>query len=254
MRFTGKIWEKITESSRDGKKLIAVLLDPDKFKKDSADSLLAACEEHGVDFIFAGGSLITQPGMSGDFIKYLKSRTYLPVVLFPGSPGQVDENADALLLLSLISGRNPELLIGHHVTAAPYLLRSGLEIISTGYILVDGGVSTTVSYISGTQPVPSNKPEIAAVTALAGEMLGNRLIYLDAGSGAISPVSEEMISAVKSTVEVPVVCGGGIRTAKDCQRAFEAGADLVVVGTAIENSLSIIEEMAAVKNRFSLSE
>ena len=156
------------------------------------------------------------------------------MVLFPGSQNQFTEAVDALLFLSLISGRNADLLIGQHVQAAPRIAASGVEVIPTGYILIDGGVATSASYISQTAPIPGNKPEIAATTALAGALLGLRCIYLDAGSGAIAPVSASMISAVKKSIDIPLMVGGGLRTIEAVQTAFNAGADIIVVGTMVE--------------------
>jgi putative glycerol-1-phosphate prenyltransferase len=169
-------------------------------------------------------------------VSWAKQHIEKPIVIFPGSPEQISEEADAILLLSLISGRNPELLIGNHVQAAPRLAKSQLEIISTGYMLIDCGKSTTASYISQTFPIPYNKPEIAAVTAMAGEMIGMKCMYLDGGSGAEQPVSTAMIKAVREAVETPIIVGGGIRHEDQVREAFLAGADLVVVGTAIEEN------------------
>jgi geranylgeranylglyceryl phosphate synthase family protein len=166
----------------------------------------------------------------------LKKHLEVPVVIFPGSPSQIDSEADGILLLSLISGRNADLLIGRHVEAAPALKRSGLEVLPTGYLLVDGGSPTTASYVSGTLPIPRNKPEIASATAMAGEMLGLRLMYLDGGSGASGVVPPDVIGAVTESVEVPIFVGGGIRSADDIDTAHDAGADVVVVGTAFEAS------------------
>jgi putative glycerol-1-phosphate prenyltransferase len=167
------------------------------------------------------------------------------VLLFPGSPAQISRHADALLYLSLISGRNPELLIGQHVISAPFVKKSGLEIIPTGYIVVDGGAPTTVSYISNATPIPADKSDIALCTAMAGEMLGKKLIYMDAGSGAKKPITEEMIAAVAQNIDVPLIVGGGIRDAEKAYLNCKAGADVIVIGNAIEKDASIIEEMAA---------
>jgi putative glycerol-1-phosphate prenyltransferase len=165
----------------------------------------------------------------------LKASTEVPVVLFPGSVYQLDGQADGLLLLSLISGRNPEFLIGHHVTVAGRIKRLGLPTVPTGYLLIDGGRPTSVSYMSGTTPIPADKPPIAAATALAGEQLGLKLIYLDAGSGAQNPIPASVIRAVREEVDLPVVVGGGIRSEQAAREALRAGADLIVVGTALEN-------------------
>ena len=248
MRWKGKLYEQLVEKKQAGQKSLAVLIDPDKAHDRHLELVTNACNQGEVDYIFVGGSLLVNPDTFADSISTIRKFTSLPVILFPGSPMQINSDADAILLLSLISGRNPELLIGHHVTAAPYLYNSGLEILSTGYMLVDGGRPSTVSYISGTLPLPADKPEIAAATALAGEMIGMGIIYLDAGSGALNPVPPAMIKAVTSTVKVPVVTGGGIRNLDDCLKAYEAGADLVVIGSAAENDPQVIRNIARAKS------
>lgn len=237
------IWLKMQQYRADKQKALAVLIDPDKTLDGDLDLLLPILDTAQVDLIFVGGSLLTKDRMQ-HCVSYLKQHTNIPVVLFPGSPMQVIPDADALLLLSLISGRNPELLIGQHVAAAPYLKESGLELISTGYVLVDGGKATTVSYISNTTPIPADKPEIAACTALAGTMLGMRTIYLDAGSGAQQAITQQMIKAVRAEVDVPLIVGGGIRTPKAAMDACTAGADIIVVGNAIEKDPLLITDMA----------
>ena len=190
-----------------------------------------------------GGSLITDYVM-GDVIAKIKSYTNIPVVLFPGNSLHIDSQADAILLLSLISGRNPEFLIGQHVISAPVLRKSGLEILPTGYMLIDSGRQTTVSYISNTNPIPHDKPGIAACTAMAGEMLGLRLMYLDAGSGAMNPVSPEMIAAVRQSVNTPIIVGGGINSIKKAKNALSAGANVIVVGNGIEENVDLLREIA----------
>ncbi|NDB52605.1 MAG: geranylgeranylglyceryl/heptaprenylglyceryl phosphate synthase, partial [Chitinophagaceae bacterium] len=188
-----------------------------------------------------------------ELVRHIKKNTSIPVVLFPGSPSQVTRQADALLYLSLISGRNPELLIGQHVLSAPFVKQSGLEILSTGYIVVDGGAPTTVSYISNAAPIPADKEDIALCTALAGEMLGMKLIYMDAGSGARQPITTSMIKRVADQISIPLIVGGGIKTPEKAQENCKAGADLIVVGNAIEKEVSLISEIsAAVKNSSSL--
>jgi putative glycerol-1-phosphate prenyltransferase len=203
--------------------------------------MLAAIEA-GVDYFFVGGSL-TDGHQLESLLEQLRAHCSIPLVLFPGSNLQLSHQADALLFLSLISGRNPELLIGQHVLSAPYLSKSPLEIISTGYILVDGGVRSSVQYMSNTQPIPADKNNIAVSTALAGALLGLKLIYLEAGSGALSPVPETMISAVSHVVPVPLLVGGGIRTPEQAAAAFRAGADLIVVGNALERDPALILKM-----------
>lgn len=218
----------------EGRKLLAVLIDPD-FGQDEAvleRTVQNACMAKA-DLIFVGGSLLTSASFNR-CVQLVKQWSDRPVVLFPGSPAQLSEHADALLFLSLISGRNPELLIGHHVNAAPTVRAMGLEAIPTGYLLVDGGKSTTVSYVSQTVPIPHDKPGIAAATALAGALLGLRTIYMDTGSGAQRTVSPEMIAAVRANVSLPIIVGGGIRDADTARALCEAGADVLVVGTAFE--------------------
>lgn len=225
----------------EGRKLLAVLIDPD-FGQDEAlleRTVQNACMAKA-DLIFVGGSLLTSASFNRcvQLVKQwsacLPDRQDRPVVLFPGSPAQLSEHADAVLFLSLISGRNPELLIGHHVNAAPTIKAMGLEAIPTGYLLVDGGKPTTVSYVSQTVPIPHDKPGIAAATALAGELLGLRTIYMDTGSGAQRTVSPEMIAAVRANVALPIIVGGGIRDAATARALCQAGADVLVVGTAFE--------------------
>jgi putative glycerol-1-phosphate prenyltransferase len=197
------------------------------------------CTAAKVDLILVGGSLIAN-GYFERAITIIKQHTAIPVVLFPGNTMQIDEQADAILLLSLISGRNPEMLIGKHVLAAPTLKKSGLEILPTGYMLIDGGNITSVSYMSNTTPIPSDKSSIAACTAMAGEMLGLKFIYMDAGSGAKNPIPEKLIREVKNNITIPLFVGGGMRTPEAVKAACNAGADIVVVGNAIENDPSLI--------------
>jgi putative glycerol-1-phosphate prenyltransferase len=197
-----------------------------------------------VDYLLVGGSLVISNHLD-EVVVRIKRESNIPVILFPGTPSQVSRHADALLYLSLISGRNPELLIGQHVISAPFVKQSGLEIISTGYMVIDGGAPTTVSYISNATPIPSDKNEIAMCTAMAGEMLGMKLIYMDAGSGARRAIAENMIEKVAAVIEVPLVVGGGITDPEKAYRNCKAGADLIVVGNAIEKDPSLIREMSA---------
>lgn len=242
------ILDSIKEKMRLGKKMIALLIDPDRTKGGDLDSLIERIRLFSPDFILVGGSLLTED--VSPVYQQLKRSLSIPLVTFPGSVNQVSNLADGILFLSLISGRNPELLIGNHVVAAPLLRKSGVEIISTGYVLVDGGVVTSVQYMSNTTPVPCNKLDIASATALAGEYLGMKLIYLEAGSGAKNQVSKEMIAAVKSTISIPLMVGGGVNTPQKLLDAFEAGADVVVVGTAIEKSPELLNEFIAVAENY----
>jgi putative glycerol-1-phosphate prenyltransferase len=197
-----------------------------------------------VDYFLVGGSLIISNYLD-ECVQFIKRNCSIPVLIFPGSSTQVSKYADALLYLSLISGRNPELLIGQHVVSAPAIKQSGLEIMSTGYIVIDGGAPTTVSYISNATPVPADKDEIAMCTAMAGEMLGMKLIYMDSGSGAKRPITESMIQKVAGCIEVPLIIGGGITDPEKAYLNCKAGANVIVVGNAIEKDASLIMEMAA---------
>ncbi|NVK28959.1 MAG: geranylgeranylglyceryl/heptaprenylglyceryl phosphate synthase [Flavobacteriia bacterium] len=233
----------LKELRRQNQKKLAVLIDPDKSGTAYLSRIAEVINRSGIELIFFGGSLLTKYELD-EHIKTLKSLTEAKIILFPGSSLQVTPEADALLFLSLISGRNPELLIGQHVIAAPLIRQFNLETISTGYMLVDGGRPTTASYISGSLPLPADKPDIAACTAMAGEMLGLNHIYLDAGSGAMNPVSSEMINAVRRAVDVPLIVGGGIRTVEEALRSARAGADVIVVGNAAEKNPQLLEDIA----------
>ena len=224
------------------KKQIAVLIDPDKTDAKKLVKTIQQAELAKVDFYLVGGSLLLKNNLD-EIIAIIKKNSKKKVYLFPGNPSQISTRADGILLLSLISGRNAELLIGNHVLAAPILKQSKLTIISTGYMLIESGTQTTVSYISNTTPIPANKPAIAACTALAGEQLGLKTIYLEAGSGAQNSVSKEIIKAVKKQINIPLIVGGGIRSKEQIETAFLAGADVVVIGTAIENDIKFLEEI-----------
>lgn len=239
----GKILQSLKEARLANRKNFAVLVDPDKADEKHLLNLINLCEQTKVDFFFVGGSLLLNDQLN-DCIGIIKRESKIPVIIFPGSPLQISEQADAILFLSLISGRNPELLIGQHVIAAPHLKKMILEILPTGYMLVDGGNSTTVSYISNTFPIPNDKPEIASCTAIAGEMLGLKLFYLDAGSGAHNPVSTEMIHEVSNNISSPLIVGGGIRNPETAQEACRAGADVIVVGNAFEKDPMLIAEIS----------
>jgi len=237
------IYTQLRELKSQKKSGFAVLADPDKIAPADMQYLARLCNDASVDYLLVGGSLLLTHQMEL-CIQRFKTESDIPVILFPGSPAQVTPYADALLYLSLISGRNPELLIGQHVTSAPIVRASGLEVISTGYIIVDGGVQTTVSYMSNAMPIPADKPDIALCTAWAGEMQGKHLIYLDAGSGARKPVSAEMITLVSSHIEIPLVVGGGIVSPEKVYENCKAGANLIVVGNAIERDPLLIRDMA----------
>jgi len=238
------IYKRITENKATGKKLFALLIDPDKIMMGKLTSTIEIAEKANVDFIFIGGSLVVTNKLN-EIVLHIKKETSIPLVIFPGNPSQVSRYADGLLYLSLISGRNPDLLIGQHVVSVPMVRESGLEVISTGYMLIDGGEPTSISYISNTTPIPSNKNEIAVCTALAGEMLGMKTIYMDAGSGAKTPITESMIKAVASQIKIPLIIGGGIREPEKAYLNCKAGADMIVVGNAIEKENGLIIEMAS---------
>ncbi|MGC8750030.1 geranylgeranylglyceryl/heptaprenylglyceryl phosphate synthase [Hydrotalea sp.] len=237
------LYHQLTEKKQAGKKSFAVLIDPDKVNETSIEALVQLSVQAKVDYFFVGGSLVISNHLD-ECIRQIKKACNIPIVLFPGSPSQVSRYADALLYLSLISGRNPELLIGQHVVSAPFVKKSGLEIMPTGYMVIDGGAPTTVSYISNATPIPSDKNDIAMCTAMAGEMLGMKLIYMDAGSGAKRPITEDMIKLVAQHIEVPLIIGGGITDAEKAYLNCKAGADIIVVGNAIEKDASLIKEIS----------
>jgi len=229
-----------------GKKSIALLLDPDKAKGDTLQKLLKIAEENKTDYILAGGSLTFN---SIDvLIDNIREHCTIPVILFPGNLLQLTHNVDAILLLSLISGRNPELLIGNHVIAAPFLKDIKEKVISAGYILVSCGTKTSVEYISQTEAIPADKPEIAVATALAGEMLGLRIIYLEAGSGATKPVPINVIRSVRENISIPLAVGGGITTMKEVEEIFNAGADLVILGNGCETNPELLNEACRIRD------
>lgn len=238
------IYADICSAKLNRKKQFAMLIDPDKIDADNIDSLLKLADNAGTDFLLVGGSLMLNDALD-ELIVRIKSLCNIPVILFPGSSLQLSHKADALLLLSLISGRNADLLIGKHVESAPFLKKSPLEVISTGYMLIDGAVATSVSYMSNSNPIPAGKDEIAVCTAMAAEMLGMKIIYMDAGSGALNPVASSMISAVNAAIDIPLIVGGGIKTPEAARKAAISGADIIVVGNAIEKDPSLIMELSA---------
>src|SRR5687767_8933652 len=242
--MTNRIYQSLLQHKEKGQKSFAVLIDPDKVTEEKIDELTSLAISARVDYLLVGGSLVISNRLD-EVVQQIKKNCDIPVILFPGSPSQLSRYADALLYLSLISGRNPELLIGQHVISAPFVKQSGLEIISTGYMVIDGGAPTTVSYISNAAPLPSDKNEIAMCTAMAGEMLGMKVVYMDAGSGAKRPISESMIQAVAQQIEAPLIIGGGITDPEKAYRNCKAGADVIVIGNAIEKNATLIKEMAA---------
>jgi phosphoglycerol geranylgeranyltransferase len=227
-------------------KKFVLLIDPDKHTESSLSYLINLMNDSATDFIFIGGSLVS--GRLDGAIDIIKKHTKIPVILFPGNLLQLTDKADAVLLLSLISGRNPDYLIGNHVLAAPFLKRSNLEIIPTGYILVSDENTSSVEYISNTKPIPADKTDIVIATAMAGEMLGNRMIYLEAGSGAKESISCELVSAVKKSISIPLIVGGGIKSVEEVRDIYLAGADIIVIGNAVENVPDMVKEMGEISN------
>ena len=228
------IYENIKRGMEKGVKQIALLIDPDKTDLHSILTLSGLINDYPPDLLLVGGSLISEN--VDKVIETLKERVDIPVFLFPGSSMQVNKKADGILFLSLISGRNPEFLISHQVSAAPLIRASRMEVISTGYILIEGGTVSSVEYMSNTRPVPADKSDLALATALAGEMMGMKAIYLEAGSGAVNPVPGEMIKKVKENINIPLIVGGGLNTERKVKEALDAGADMIVVGNAFEKN------------------
>ncbi len=246
-----QIYKALCSRKISGKKSFGLLIDPDKVDDEKMDKLLPLAIDAAVDFILVGGSLVISDYLD-NCVKIIKRHCDIPVLLFPGNNTQVSKYADALLYLSLISGRNPDLLIGQHVISAPAVKKSGIEIISTGYMVIDGGAPTTVSYISNASPLPADKSDIAMCTAMAGEMLGMKLIYMDAGSGAKTAITESTIKRVSSNIEVPLIIGGGIKDPEKAYLNCKAGADMIIIGNAIEKDPSLIREMAEAIHSVSL--
>ena len=238
------VYTSLQQHKQRGKKSFAVLIDPDKVDDAATARLVQLATVASVDYLLVGGSLLVSNRLE-QVVRQIKAQCTIPVVLFPGSPSQLTRYADALLYLSLISGRNPELLIGQHVISAPVVKESGLEVMPTGYMVIDGGAPTTVSYISNAAPIPADKNEIAVCTAMAGEMLGMKLIYMDAGSGARRAIPEAMIEAVAAHISIPLIVGGGITSPEKAYLNCKAGADVIVIGNAIEKDPVLIGEMAA---------
>lgn len=239
--MTSRIYNNILKS-QGKEKIFALLLDPDKCDAKHLETLLPIARESNVNVILVGGSFVKND--IGSFVASIKKLSAIPVILFPGNATHFCSEADAILLLSLISGRNADFLIGNHVLASNAIKKSSLEIISTGYILIDGGVQTSVQYMSNTMPIPSNKIDIAVATALAGEQLGMKMIYLEGGSGAKNPVPIEMIKAVRSEISVPLIVGGGLKNPERVKAAWDAGADIVVVGNALEKDIEKLPNLA----------
>jgi putative glycerol-1-phosphate prenyltransferase len=242
-----KIYNDILQSKISNLKLLAILLDPDKIDLNSVEVLIEKIHQSPATHIFIGGSLVENNIIDELILRIRQLYLFwgweaLPIVLFPGNPSQISDKADAILFLSLISGRNPDFLIDHQVKAAPILKQTQLEIISTGYILIESGTETAVKRVSKTMPIDRNNSDLALATAQAGEMLGNKLIYLEAGSGAKQAVPLEMIRKISQNIEIPLLVGGGIIDLQGIQKAYDSGADLVVIGTAFENDIDFFNK------------
>jgi phosphoglycerol geranylgeranyltransferase len=222
-------------------------VDPDTCDEDALEVLIGHINQDPPDLLLVGGSILfTSIDLT---ITTLKLGTHLPVFIFPGNVMQLSDQADGILFLSLLSGRNPEFLIGNHVLAAPQLDRAAIEVIPTGYLLIENGRSTSVEYMSNTRPIPAGKSELAVATAMAGEMLGMKAIYLEAGSGAARPVGLDMISAIRKKISLPMIVGGGITTTDQAEEVYRAGADMIVVGTAVEKEPELVKEFCRVRDR-----
>ena len=235
------IYNNILKSKTENEKLLAILLDPDKIDLDTIELLLEKINQSPATHIFIGGSIV-ENNIIDDLILKIKPNCDLPIVLFPGNPSQISDQADAILFLSLISGRNPDFLIEHQVQAVPILKKTNLEVIPTGYILIESGTKTAVERVSKTKPLDRNNPKYILQTAQAGELLGNKLIYLEAGSGADYPIPKEMIKLVSQNIEIPLIVGGGIVDLQGIQKAYDYGADLVVIGTAFEKDFNFFNK------------
>ena len=249
--ISNSIHNKILSDLSTGKRLYWVLLDPDDFTPEAGATIARSSQDAGADAILIGGSLIFA-SVVNDFVKAVKAAVTIPVIMFPGDAAQVAPAADALLFLSLVSGRNPDFLIGEQVKGAPIIKMTGIEPISTAYILIDSGVVTSVEFMSNTKPIPREKPMIAAMHALAAEYIGMKLVYLEGGSGAKNSAPPEIIAAVKKTVSIPVIVGGGIRTPEDALEKLRAGADIIVTGNLLrsEDGQKVMKHIAEVIRSF----
>jgi phosphoglycerol geranylgeranyltransferase len=241
------IYSKILQSKLENQKLLAILLDPDKIDLKNIRLVIEKINQSLATHIFIGGSQVNKNNIDELILEIRQNSSFggrgaLPIVLFPGNPSQISDKADAILFLNLISGRNPDYLIEHQVNAVPILKKTNLEIISTGYILVESGNATAVERISKTKPLDRNNPKYILQTAQAGEMMGNKLIYLEAGSGADFAISKEIITLVAQNIQIPLIIGGGIRSLSEIEKAYKAGADLVVIGNAFENDLNFFNQ------------
>ncbi|RKS00828.1 geranylgeranylglyceryl/heptaprenylglyceryl phosphate synthase [Flavobacterium sp. 102] len=234
------VFNQILSFRKKAQKLLAILIDPDKVTVEDISVLTEKINQSPATHIFIGGSSFDGNHLC-ELVALLKQKTTLPILIFPGNPTQISAEADGILFLQLLSGRNSDYLIEHQINAVPILEKTNLEIISTGYILIESGSETAVQRVSKTKPLDRNNYDYAAQTAKAGELIGNKLIYLEAGSGAQKAVPLKMISMVAKRISVPLIVGGGIRSKKGIEDAFNAGADMVVIGTAFENDINFFD-------------
>ncbi len=244
-KYLKSYYQNIINSVSKGEKLLAVLIDPDKMLMDTLPGFIHKVNASIATHIFVGGSYV-EADVTEALVIEIKKHTTLPIVLFPGDVTQLTNQADALLFLSLISGRNPDYLIGKHVKAISKLRKMNLEVIPTGYVLIENGKTTSVEKVTQTQPLKRDDIQAIVDTAKAGELLGMKLIYLEAGSGALHPVNPEIISSVKQNLQIPLIVGGGIKSKTQMQMAYDSGADLVVIGTAFEDDEGFFEELKAI--------
>ena len=235
------IYQNIKSSISTKERLLAVLVDPDKFSVENTKAFIQKVNASVATHVFVGGSTV-EDYATAILVEAIKKYTQLPVILFPGDVTQITEKADALLFLSLISGRNPDYLIGKHVEAVSRLNTMSLETLSTGYVLIENGKKTAVEIVTKTKPMSRRDIQMIVDTAKAGELLGMKLIYLEAGSGAIEPITHDIIKAVKKVLNIPLVVGGGIRNMEQLQNAYHSGADMVVIGTAFEDNEAFFDE------------
>tara|TARA_R110002049_G_scaffold37208_2_gene117554 strand:- start:8787 stop:9512 length:726 start_codon:yes stop_codon:yes gene_type:complete len=236
------VYKNIYDAISNGKKLLAVLMDPDKFPIENTSRFIKKINTSIATHIFVGGSTVAE-NETDSLVAEISKHTTLPIVLFPGDVVQITDKADAILFLSLISGRNPEYLIGKHIKAVSKLKNTDLEVIPTGYILLENGKKTAVENVTNTNPIPRTNIQTIEDTAKAGELLGMKLIYLEAGSGASEPITDDIIQRIKKELQIPLIVGGGIRTKKQLENAYNAGADLVVIGTAFEEDESFFDKL-----------
>lgn len=236
------IYQNILLAKQNNKKLLAVLIDPEKVELKNLPAFFAKVHQSVITHVFVGGST-DKNNQTESVVEAIKKETQLAVILFPGNVNQITPKADGILFLSLLSGRNPEYLIDQQLKAVPFLQKTTLEIIPTGYILIDGGKHTATQKVSNTKPIAQENEKLIVATAIAGEYLGKQLIYLEAGSGAAVPVDARIIESVKSNLNIPLIVGGGIRNKKQLENAYNAGANLVVIGTAFEEDEHFFEDL-----------